>query len=257
VAERLGKYLARAGVASRRGSEPMIRAGRVRVNGETVLDPARPVEAGSDRVEVDGRVAAPPPETVTILLHKPRGYVSTAADPAGRPTVLDLAPRDLGRLHPVGRLDFQSEGLLLLTNDGSLTFAITHPRHQVAKVYEVWCEPAPSREQIERLRAGVRLADGPARPDAVEPAQTGPWLRITLREGRNREVRRLCAAVGLDVRRLRRVAVGPLWLGDLPPGAWRRLGPAEVAALRAAASQQESPPGWRKKPGGREAEVQP
>ena len=240
MADRLHKYLAHAGVASRRRAEAIIRAGRVRVNGETVTDPARAVDAGADRVEVDGSPVAPPAEGVVVLLNKPRGYVSTVTDPQGRATVLDLVPRELGRLYPVGRLDAQSEGLLLLTNDGDLTFTLTHPRHGVARVYEVWCEPAPDAERIDRLRRGAVLSDGPARPEAVERAPAGPWLRVTLREGRNREVRRLCAAVGLNVRRLRRIAFGPLGLDGLAPGAWRRLSATEVEALRAA-GRQESP----------------
>jgi 23S rRNA pseudouridine2605 synthase len=240
MADRLHKYLAHAGVASRRAAEGMVRAGRVRINGETVTDPARTVEAGTDRVEVDGTPVAPAAETVILMLHKPRGYLATARDPQGRATVLDLVPRDLGRLYPVGRLDAQSEGLLLLTNDGDLTYALTHPRHGVPRVYEVWCEPDPGPDQMERLRRGVVLADGPARPESVARAPAGPWLRITLREGRNREIRRLCAAVGLNVRRLRRVAFGPLQLEGLRPGAWRRLSEAEATALRDAAAQQES-----------------
>lgn len=247
MADRLHKYLAHCGIASRRGAEGVIRAGRVRVNGETVTDPAHPVAAGADRVEVDGRAVAPVAERVVLLLNKPRGYVSTASDPQGRATVLDLVPRELGRLYPVGRLDAQSEGLLLLTNDGDLTYTLTHPRHQVPRVYEVWCEPDPDPERINRLRRGAVLSDGPARPDSVERAPAGPWLRVTLREGRNREVRRLCAAVGLNVRRLRRVAFGPLRLEGLPPGAWRRLSAAEAADLRAAV-RQESPAPRRSQP---------
>ncbi|HVB10333.1 MAG TPA: pseudouridine synthase [Bacillota bacterium] len=253
--ERLQKYLARSGVASRRRSEEIVRAGRVMVNGEQVLDPARPVEAGRDRIEVDGSAVAPPAETVVIALYKPRGHVTTASDPQGRPTVLDLAPAGYGRLHPVGRLDADSEGLLLLTNDGDLTFALTHPRHEVEKRYDVWCSPPPGPEAIDRLRAGVRLSDGLARPAAVEAGE-GPWLRITLREGRNREVRRLCAAVGLDVRRLRRVAVGPLGLGDLTPGGWRQLQPDEVAALRADGERLTGTPQAQGKAPGR-GEVDP
>lgn len=234
--ERLQKYLARSGVASRRACEPIIRAARVRVNGEVVTDPARAV-LPADEVWVDGKPVKPPDAVVVIALHKPRGYLTTARDPQDRPTVLDLAPQQFGRLHPVGRLDADSEGLILLTNDGSLTYTLTHPSHGVPKTYRVWAEPSPTDDQLDRLRAGVVLADGPALPEAVEREAGGPWVRVTLREGRNREVRRLFAAVGLEVWRLQRIAIGRIGVGELAPGCWRRLDRGEVSLLEADASQ--------------------
>jgi 23S rRNA pseudouridine2605 synthase len=236
MGERLQKFLARAGVASRRGAEALVRSGRVRVGSRVTTDPASPVEAG-DVVCVDGREVRPAGRR-TYALHKPGGYVSTARDPQGRPTVLDLGPRDAGRLYPVGRLDAQSEGLLLLTNDGDLCQALTHPRHGVPKTYRVLCDPVPADGQLERLARGVRLADGPTRPAGVRRL-SGAWIELVLREGRNRQVRRMCAAVGLDVRRLVRVAIGDLRLDGLPPGRWRALDEGEVERLRRLAAVPE------------------
>jgi pseudouridine synthase len=200
-------------------------------------------------VAVDGRPVAPP-APVVLAVHKPAGYVSTVRDPRGRPTVVALVPDRWGRLYPVGRLDADSEGLLLLTNDGDLTFLLTHPRHAVPRVYRVQVRPAPEPGQLRRLAEGVLLADGPTRPAAVR-REGADWLRLTLREGRNRQVRRMCAAVGLEVLRLQRVAIGPVRLDGLRPGAWRRLAAGEVAALREAAAPrggrgQETGPARRK-----------
>ncbi|MBE3591094.1 MAG: rRNA pseudouridine synthase [Firmicutes bacterium] len=238
--ERLQKFLARAGVASRRRAERMIAAGRVRVNGAVVREMGVKVDPQRDRVEVDGRVipAAPPPLRVAML-HKPRGVISSARDPQRRRTVTQLVPSE-ERLYPVGRLDYDSEGLILLTNDGDLAFALTHPRHQVPKTYHVWVAGAVGEEALRRLASGLEL-DGrrtaPAvvrrRPDLDRPGETA--LEIELREGRKRQIRRMCEAVGHRVRRLVRVAVGPLRLGDLPPGRFRWLSEAEIAVLRAAA----------------------
>jgi 23S rRNA pseudouridine2605 synthase len=239
--ERLQRFLARAGVASRRRAEDLIRGGRVAVNGRTVTDPAARVAAG-DEVRVDGRPVVPE-APVVLALHKPAGYVSTARDPQGRPTVLDLVPAAGRRLYPVGRLDATSEGLLLLTNDGDLTQLLTHPRHGLPKTYRVRVDRTPGADALERLRRGVRLADGPTRPADVE-LEGDRWLRITIREGRHRQVRRMCAAVGLDVERLIRVAVDGLELGGLPPGACRALTAEEVEMLRRAAKAgQGSAPG--------------
>jgi pseudouridine synthase len=226
---RLNAYLARAGVASRRGAEELIRAGRVRVNGE-VAGLATFVEA-SDRVELDGRPLAPQP-LAYVLLHKPAGVVTTAHDPHGRPTVVELVgvPQ---RVVPVGRLDADTTGALLLTNDGALSHRLMHPRYQVDKVYEAEVEGEPDDEALRRLAAGVELEDGPTAPAGV--CRLGPSrLELTLHEGRKHQVKRMCEAVGHPVRRLHRREYAGLTLEGLEPGAWRELTAREVAALRAA-----------------------
>ncbi|HEV8673416.1 MAG TPA: pseudouridine synthase [Methylomirabilota bacterium] len=234
---RLQKLLAEAGVASRRAAERLIQAGRVSVNGQPVTELGARADPARDRISVDGREMARPEPKRYVLLHKPPGYLTTRDDPRGRPRVFDLLP-DLGvRLHPVGRLDYDAEGLLLLTNDGALTYQLTHPRHAVARVYEVCVEGRVDPATLAALRHGVVLDDGPARADAVRrlgPAGAGKtWLALTLREGRYREVKRLCRAVGLEVRRLVRVAFGPIRLGRLAPGRWRELTTRERTALGA------------------------
>jgi pseudouridine synthase len=226
---RLNAYLARAGVASRRGAEELIRAGRVRVNGE-VAGLATFVEA-SDRVELDGRPLAPQP-LAYVLLHKPAGVVTTAHDPHGRPTVVELVgvPQ---RVVPVGRLDADTTGALLLTNDGALSHRLMHPRYQVDKVYEAEVEGEPDDEALRRLAAGVELEDGPTAPAGV--CRLGPSrLELTLHEGRKHQVKRMCEAVGHPVRRLHRREYAGVTLEGLEPGAWRELTAREVAALRAA-----------------------
>jgi 23S rRNA pseudouridine2605 synthase len=230
---RLAKFLAHAGVASRRAAEDVIRAGRVTVRGEVVTDPARDVDESSG-VAVDGEALAGPEERVTYLLHKPAGVVSTARDTHGRRTVVDLVPGG-ARLYPVGRLDADSTGLILLTNDGELAELMTHPRHEVSKTYEAKVAGAPVREAALRaLRSGVDLDDGrtaPARARRLAP----DVVELTIHEGRNRQVKRMLDAVGHRVLSLRRVRFGPLSLGDLGVGGARRLSPAEVERLRKAA----------------------
>lgn len=239
--ERLQKYLARSGVSSRRGAEEMIREGRVRVNGSVVREMGVKV-AETDRVEVDGR-AVEPERALWIILHKPAGYVTSRDDPQGRPTVYDLVPGRLHSLFHVGRLDLESEGLLLLTNEGEVANRLMHPSHEVDRVYDVDVVGVPDRATLRRLHHGVELEDGLARAHTVDVlategarggagAEDHARLRITMREGRKREVRRLFDAVGHPVRRLVRVRLGPVELGDLPPGKWRELRPEEVAALR-------------------------
>ncbi|HXV95838.1 MAG TPA: pseudouridine synthase [Gaiellaceae bacterium] len=226
---RLNAYLARAGVSSRRGAEELIRAGRVRVNGE-VAGLATFVEA-SDRVELDGRPLAPEP-LAYVLLHKPGGIVTTASDPQGRPTVVGLvgAPQ---RVVPVGRLDADTTGALLLTNDGPLSHRLAHPRYEVDKVYEAVVEGEPGDDVLRRLAEGVELDDGPTAPAGVR--RLGPSrLELTLHEGRKHQVKRMCEAVGHPVRRLHRREYAGLTLEGLEPGAWRELTAGEVAALRAA-----------------------
>lgn len=227
---RLAKFLAHAGVASRRAAETMIAGGRVAVAGEIVRDPARDVD-GSEPVAVDGRPVALPEERVVYAVHKPAGVVSTAKDTHGRPTIVELVAGDR-RLYPVGRLDVDTTGLILLTDDGELANVLTHPRHEVPKTYRarVADGPVPARA-LHRLRTGIELDDGPTLPATVQQPRPGV-LEITLREGRKRQVRRMCEAVGHPVIALERIAFGPLRLGGLKPGAHRRLSPAEVEALR-------------------------
>jgi len=238
VAERIQKVLARAGVASRRAAEQMVRDGRVSVNGQVVTAPGTTVDPGRDVLAVDGRRLALQAPRHYLLLHKPRGYVSTVRDELGRPTVLDLVPR-VGRLYPVGRLDADSEGLLILTDDGEMAYQLTHPRFEVPKEYHVLVPGPLSARDLERLRRGVDLEEGRTRPAVVEVLDEAPgrtWLCIVIRQGWKRQIRRMLAAVGQPVRRLIRVRVGGLSLGDLPVGAVRRLTGAEVARAREAGS---------------------
>jgi 23S rRNA pseudouridine2605 synthase len=226
-AMRLQALLARAGVASRRQAEALIRQGLVRVNGE-VAHLGQKV-GPDDLVEVAGRRVEWPRERLVLALHKPRGYTTTRSDPHARRTVFELLPQVPG-LQAVGRLDRESEGLLLFTNDGELLFRLTHPRYGVRKVYRVWTERGTLLEAVcRKLVEGVALEDGPARALSCRPAQGGAIL--TLGEGRKREVRRMLQAVGYPVKRLLRLQVGPVRLGNLPPGRWRRLSPEEVQAL--------------------------
>lgn len=233
---RLQRYLARAGVASRRGSERLILEGRVAVNGEVVTELGTRVDAESARVEVDGEVVRPEPPR-WIMLHKPPGYLCTRSDPEGRPTVYDLVGEDMASLFHVGRLDYMSEGLLLLTNEGTIAERLLHPRNQVARRYEVTVAGPIPAETAARLRQGVDLDDGPARAlrAGVRPGPRTDQavIEMTLVEGRNREVRRMMEAVGLTVHALKRVALGPLELGNLPRGRWRPLKAGEIERLRA------------------------
>jgi 23S rRNA pseudouridine2605 synthase len=224
---RLNAYLARAGVASRRGAEELIRAGRVRVNGERAG--LATFVGARDQVEVDGRPVEP--EALTyVLLHKPPGVVTTARDPHGRPTVVDLVGHDR-RVVPVGRLDADTTGALLLTNDGPLAHRLMHPRYEVDKVYEVDVEGEPDRDALRRLAQGVELDDGPTAPARVR--RLGPArLELTIHEGRKHQVKRMCAAVGHPVQRLHRSGYAGLTLDGLAAGRWRELGADEVARLR-------------------------
>lgn len=233
--ERLQKVLARAGVASRRAAEELITAGRVAVNGVPAGLGVR-VQPG-DRVTVDGEPVAAPTPHVTYMLHKPAGFVTTAQDELGRRTVLDAMPPVPG-LHPVGRLDKDSEGLLILTTDGDLTLRLTHPRFEHEKVYRVWCFPEPGEQELAALRRGVELEEGFARAE-VEPAPGGALA--LLREGRKRQVRRMFAEVGCPVDRLLRYRVGGLWLGDLGPGEFVQLGERELDWLLQPGARQQSP----------------
>jgi 23S rRNA pseudouridine2605 synthase len=225
---RLAKYLAHAGVASRRASEAIVGSGRVTVDGETVTDPARDVDDSRD-VRVDGRRVRPSGHVV-YALNKPAGVVSTAHDPQGRPTVVSLVPSEQ-RLYPVGRLDADTTGLIVLTNDGDLAYRLTHPSFEVPRTYRAHVRHPPVREPALRaLREGVELEDGLTAPARVRRI-AADRLELMIHEGRKRQVRRMCEAVGHPVRALERVAFGPLRLGGLEPGEHRALSPAEVERL--------------------------
>jgi pseudouridine synthase len=233
---RLNKVLAQAGLTSRRGGDRLIAEGRVAVDGVVVESPAVLVDPTRDRVTVDGRPLPPAEARRYVLLHKPRGYVTSRRDPEGRPTVTDLVPSPV-RLYPVGRLDWDVEGVLLLTNDGPLTHRLLHPRYGLPRVYEAEVAGRVERTDLPRWRRGVTLPDGSACPAVVELLATTEResrLRLTFTEGRKHEVKRYCEALGHPVRHLRRVAFGPLPLGRLAVGAHRALSREEVARLRAA-----------------------
>lgn len=233
--ERLQKVLARAGIASRRVSEELIVTGRVSVNGQVAVL-GRRVDVDRDVIEVDGHAVGVRPDLEHWLLNKPPGVVTTVTDTHGRPTVVSLVPTDT-RVFPVGRLDAETEGLLLLTNDGELAHRLTHPSFGVDKEYLAEVDGSPSRLALRRLREGVELDDGitaPAKASLVGPGV----LRLVIHEGRNRQVRRMCEAVGHPVRRLVRTRIGPLTDPSLPPGEVRRLLTAEVRALEAAVQRR-------------------
>ena len=223
-------------MTSRRGAERLITDGRVAINGVVTRELATLADPDVDLVTVDGRPLPRSEALRYLLLHKPRGYVTTVRDPQGRPVVTDLVPADV-RLYPVGRLDADVEGALILTNDGTLTHRLLHPRYEVPRVYEVQVEGAVRAGDLSRWRRGVTLDDGPAVPTVVELLGRGEGvttrLALTFTEGRKHEVKRFCEALGHRVVRLRRVAFGPIELGPLRPGQWRTLTPREVAQLRA------------------------
>jgi 23S rRNA pseudouridine2605 synthase len=224
---RLAKYLAHCGVASRRRAEELIAAGHVTVGGERVTDPARDVDSDSG-VAIDGRPVRPEPREVWML-HKPAGVVSTAREPGRRRAVVELvdSPR---RLYPVGRLDADSTGLILLTNDGELANRLTHPRYGIERTYRVRLRRPATESQVRRLRGGVELDDGPTQPAKVRRASPRV-IEVTIAEGRNRQVRRMVEAVGNEVAALKRIRFGPLGLGTLPEGKARKLRPPEVERL--------------------------
>ncbi len=230
---RIQKFLSRAGVASRRKAEVMVLEGRVRVNGTVLTELGSAVDPTLDQVEVDGN-AVHLPEARWIRFHKPAGVLCTSVDTHGRRTIYDVLPDEHSSLRYVGRLDLETEGLLLLTNDGDVANRLQHPRHQVEREYEVCVEGVPSEKDIARLRAGVMLDDGLARPVRVEvvaPVKECGNLTLVMTEGRKREVRRLMYVVGFPVVTLRRVRFGPVKLGDLASGEWEVLSPHDVAAL--------------------------
>ncbi len=236
MAERLHVVLARAGVASRRKAEELIRKGHVTVNGKVVDNPATSVVWGQDVIRVDKRLIHRLDPKVTILLNKPRQVLTTSHDPRGRPTTGELIKKCVKtRLFPVGRLDYHTEGLLLLTSDGELAHHLQHPRYGVPKTYQAKVKGLPTEDTLAHLRSGVML-DGQktatARVKKMGTTGKNSWLEITIKEGRNRQVRRMCAAVGHPVMKLKRIGYGPIRLGDLKPGMCRRLKPSEMEQLR-------------------------
>ena len=239
---RLNKFLAQSGVASRRGADELVFAGRVAVNGVTADSPGVKVTPGRDAVTLDGKAVSLPGggQGVTLMLHKPIEIVTTAKDPQGRQTVLDLLPEEIRNLRPfpVGRLDFYSEGLLLLTTDGDLCHRLTHPKWHLPKVYEVTIRGNVPRNAVETMRAGMTLEDGTRLASAKiitqKPMAGAQVLEITLIQGVNRQIRRMCQELGLTILRLCRVRQGPLTLGKLKRGEWRELTGDEMAALKKA-----------------------
>ena len=236
--QRLQKLIATAGIASRRHAEELIVAGRVTVNGAVVTELGTKADPQRDHIKVNGKLINPQLEArdkVYVLLNKPRGYLSSVSDREGRPLVTELLPPNLGRLHPVGRLDFNTEGLLLLTNDGDFTNYITAARNRVDKVYEVKVKGVPPDAAIARLRKGVTFDDGtrtaPAKIVKLGETQTNAWFEVLLHQGHNQQVRRMFELIGHSVLKLRRVRIGFLTDEYLKPGAWRFLSPAEAGRL--------------------------
>lgn len=231
---RLQKVLAAAGIASRRASEILIDEGRVEVNGKVVTEQGTRVNPETDHIRVDGSRIPPPRRHVYLVLNKPRGVVSTMDDPEGRPTLTDYLPRVKERLFHVGRLDTETEGLIVLTNDGEFAHRLAHPSYEVPKTYHVQAAGVLDNRTLKRLEKGVTLDDGPVKPDKVKlvsRSQNRTLLEITLHEGRNRIVRRMLDAVGHPVDRLARTAIGPIRLGNLPVGESRELTREELGAL--------------------------
>ena len=232
--ERLQKVIARAGRASRREAERLISEGRVKVNSSTVTELGTKVDPAHDVIDVDGKKLTRAPALLYILLNKPAGYVSTLRDPQKRRIVVDLLKGISTRVFPVGRLDYDAEGLLLLTNDGALAHRLHHPRYGIRRTYEVKVKGVPSEETLSLLCTGIQLEDGitlPARAGFLREAVTNSWIRITLSEGRNKQVKRMCAAVGHEVIKIKRLRFGSLALGSLGPGQYRFLTTDEVKGL--------------------------
>lgn len=233
--ERLQKYLAHAGIGSRRSCEELIVQGKVKVNGQVVTALGTKIDPHKDVVQINGKTVQKKERKVYIVLNKPTGYVTTSKDPQGRPTVLDLIKEKETRIYPVGRLDFETEGLLLLTNDGELAYRLTHPKYKVKKVYHVLVKGVPEEKSLQILRKGVLLDDGMTQPAEVKVLKRGnntALLELTIHEGKNRQVRRMCEAIKHPVIKLKRIKVGFLTLGSLPKGKYRELSVQEIRQLK-------------------------
>lgn len=246
--ERLQKILSAAGVASRRLSEELITQGRVSVNGKTVTELGTKADPAVDEIKVDGRRIKTEQRRRYILLNKPRGYITTRSDPQGRPTVMDLMKAVKEYIYPVGRLDYDSEGLLLLTNDGELAARLTHPRHEVEKVYEARVKGVPDDRTVERLSRGVVIEGRRTAPAKIRVSQpiskaSGEQtiVELSIHEGRQRQVRKMFDAVGHPVVRLKRVRIGPIEDPEMPPGHWRELTPQEIGRLQKVCGVTTSP----------------
>ena len=232
--ERLQKILSRAGVSSRRAAEKMIAEGRISVNRTVVVEPGTKADPGKDEIRVDGRLISLETERIYLMLHKPKGYVTTLSDPQGRPIVTDLLNGVAARVYPVGRLDYDSEGLLILTNDGEFAQRLQHPRYGIPKTYRVKVEGHLLKGELKALENGIDLPDGRFAPTEIQLEKTNPrstWLTLTLTDGRNRVIRRAFDSLGHPVARLVRVAVADITLASLPEGAWRLLTSREVERL--------------------------
>lgn len=232
--ERLQKYLADCGVASRRASEKIIAEGRVRVNGKIITQQGTKVDPLKDSVQVDGKEVRAEEKAVYLLLNKPAGYVTTVKDPQGRPTVIDLLQDIQERVFPVGRLDYETEGLLLLTNDGELAYRMTHPKFQMVKTYIATVKGQLSEEKLARLRDGIKLEDGMTKPAKVKVIRREKYktvFEIQISEGRNRQIRRMCKTVGNPILELKRISVDNLTLDKVEVGEYRHLTPDEVDRL--------------------------
>ncbi len=235
--ERIQKILAHAGVASRREAERMVLEGRVTVNGRVVDRLGFKADPFKDHIKADGRRITGTGPQITLVLNKPRGYLSTVKDPLGRPTVIDLVEKVKGRIYPVGRLDFDSEGLLFLTNDGEIANILTHPRFSIPRTYLAKVTGVPDEKKLTRLKKGVMLEDGEARVescDIIRQGEKNSWIRVRVTEGRNRLVRRIFSAIGHSVLKLKRVEYGPIGLGKLPVGHFRILTAEEIKNLKEA-----------------------
>jgi 23S rRNA pseudouridine2605 synthase len=246
--QRLQKLIAAAGIASRRHAEELITSRKVSVNGKVVTELGAKADPANDHIKVNGRLINPllnRQEHIYVLLNKPKGYLTSMSDPEERPLVVDLIPKSLGRLHPVGRLDFNTEGLLLLTTDGELTNFITAARNKIAKIYRVKVKGMPSDKAVERLRRGVvvdddeRLAQAEVR--RLRSRTANAWFEVRLYEGRNQQIRRMFDAIGHSVVKLERSQIGPLEIGTLPVGEWRHLTPREITQLKRPAATRRKP----------------
>ncbi len=234
--ERLHKYMARCGVASRRRCEELIAEGKVRVNDAVVTTPGSRINPAVDRIEVDSEIVKPTEKVIYIMLNKPPGYITSASDSFKRPTVFELVKEIPERLFPVGRLDLDSRGLLLMTNDGTLTYRLTHPSYEVEKEYQVRLKGEPKKEELEKVRSGVEINGDyithPAKVSIIEKKNNRTLLKVVIMEGRKRQVKRMFAAIGYKVEDLKRSRVGELRLGNLPEGKWRFLTEREVSKLK-------------------------
>jgi len=240
--ERIQKILARAGVASRREAERMMIEGRVTVNGQIVDTLGYKADPSKDHIKIDGKRLKGFEPRVILLLNKPRGYLSTVKDPEGRPTVMDLLKRRKWRIYPVGRLDFDAEGLLLLTNDGNIA-QLSHPRFSIPRTYWVKVKGVPDEQRLIQLKEGVKLEDGKASVESfalLRQKEKNSWVQVVVTEGRNRLVKRIFAAIGHPVLKLKRVGYGPIRLGNLPIGQFRYLTPAEVEGLKKLIARNKS-----------------